>query len=214
MGSLQQALVVERGMEMARAARIHAAEVIVGGDHLALAFARHHRGAGIGVFVVGLDLGRHIVVVARRPGADEAAVAMQAAVDLLARDDVFQHAERVGAGSHQLGLQALELLGDRALAAQPFAEVGAARNHAAVARRGADPEIAALQHDGVDAVAAQFERGREAAIAGAHDHHVGARRRVLRQGVVGRPRLPPPGLGLELGVEDVAAHPRSPSPCR
>src|SRR5262245_54659740 len=77
-------------MEMPGARRIHAAVVVVRGDVFALALARHHAGAGIGVLVVGLDLAREVVVVARRPGADEAAVPVQAALDLLARDDVLE----------------------------------------------------------------------------------------------------------------------------
>ncbi|HYC64752.1 MAG TPA: hypothetical protein VEC14_08490, partial [Reyranellaceae bacterium] len=129
---LEQALVVERGMQMAGAARIHAAVVIVRLDVVLLLAPRHHRGAGIGVFVVGLDLGGEVVVVALRPGADEAAVPVQTALDLLAGDDVLEHGEGVGAGAHQLGLVALELVGDRALATQSLAEVGAARDHAAV----------------------------------------------------------------------------------
>src|SRR5262245_65545309 len=124
-------------MQMPGATGIHAAVVIVRRDHLALALARDHLAAGVGVFVVGLDLAREIGVVPRRPGADEAAVLVQTAVDGFAGDDVLEDGERVGAGAHQLGLLALELLGDRALAAQPLAEIGADRDYAAIARLGA-----------------------------------------------------------------------------
>jgi hypothetical protein len=44
---LEQALVVERRMEMAGARRMHAAVVVVRLDELVLALARHHRGAGM-----------------------------------------------------------------------------------------------------------------------------------------------------------------------
>jgi len=149
---------------------------------------------------------RQLASVARsRPDASQRPPVSQAALDALAGDDVLEHGERVGAGRHQLGLLALELLGDRALAAQPFPEVGAARDHAAVARRCADAEHAALQHHRIDAVAPQLERGRQPAIARADDHHLRPGRRVLRQRVVGRPGFPPPGRRLEVGMEDLFA---------
>src|SRR5262249_5120799 len=106
---------------------------------------------------------------------------------------------------HQLRLLALELFGDRALATEAFAEVGAARDHAAVARAGADAEVAALQHDRADAIAAELERSRQSAVAGAYDGDIGLGRRILRQRVVGTPRFPPPRLGLEVAMEDVLA---------
>ena len=204
---LEQALVVARRMEIAAALHIHAAVVIVGRHHLAHALARDHLGADIGVLVEHLDLARLVVVVR----------GVQAPVKrplVIRPQSIFSRAMisiRVCSESAPLprnsALLALELRLDlRVLAAQSLGDVGAARDHAAVARRGADAEHAALQHDGVDAIAAQFERRRQPAIARTHDHHVGLGRRVLRQGVVGCPGLPPPRLRLEAGSEDVVAH--------
>src|SRR5204863_1684010 len=67
---VEQALVVERRMQARRALDHHAAVIIVAGDFLALALARHHGGAGLrGVVETGEALLLRGEVL-RRPGAD------------------------------------------------------------------------------------------------------------------------------------------------
>jgi hypothetical protein len=144
-----------------------------------------------------------LVVVPRRPGAHEAALLDHPALDLLAGNDVFEHGERVRASAQERRLAAGELFRRLVLAAEPLAEIDAARDHAAVARRGADTEVAALQHNRLGSAAPQLEGCRQAAIARADDDDVGLGRRVLAQRIVWRPRLPPPRPCLEVGVEDV-----------
>src|SRR5262249_46448694 len=111
----------------------------------------------------------------------------------------------LGAGTHQLGLLALELLGNRALAAQSLSEVGAPRDHAAVARAGTTTKITALQHHGADAVAAKLKRGRQPTVASTHNRDIGLSRRILRQRIVGPQRFPPPRLRLEVAMKNVPA---------
>ena len=156
---LQQAAVIERGMELAGALDHHAAIVIVGGDLLALPVARHHVGAETGARIVGADLGGLLGVVARREGAAEAAAHAPVALDALALDHRLHLGERVGGIGQHARHDLLPFLGvaPDALARETLAESRAAADAAAVARRGADAELAAATSNLAQA-AADFER--------------------------------------------------------
>src|SRR5262249_2517605 len=150
--------------------------------------------------VVGADLGRLLLVVPGRVGAAEAAVHAPVAFDALATDHGIDLLQRVGGvGQHALHdpLPRLGIAAD-ALAGEALAHGPAAAHAAAVARRGADAEIAALEHRDVNARPAELQRGRQAAIASTYYQHVGLERRVLRQRVAGMPPFPPPRHRLEI----------------
>ena len=195
-------------MKLPGALHDHAAVVVVRRDLLALLLARHHVGAEPGAGIVGADLGRLLLEVARRVGAAEAAVHAPMAFDAFALDHGLDLGQRIGGvGQHALHdlLPGLGIAAD-ALAGEALAHRRAAAHPAAVARRGADAEIAALQHRHVDARARQLQRRRQAAVARADHQHVGLERRVLAQLVGGMPPFPPPRRALEVLVEDAVGH--------
>src|SRR5579875_3845887 len=67
-------------------------------------------------------------------------------------------------------------------------------------------ELLRLEHHGRRAAASQLERRRKAGIAASDDRDIGAGRGLGRALGIGSPCLPPIGLGLELGMEDLARH--------
>ena len=197
-----------------RRAGNHAAVVIVGGDHpragvrAAPSSCRHWR---ICCRSRPWSPDRRSAWASRRRRSGRSCAV---ALDALARDDGLAHGERIGAGAHQLGSSCARIP-RRSGSCRPgpcrdwcrrdisrrCASRRRRRNRRAPARRRRRR-------------CAQLQRRRQAAIARAHDHDIGLGRRVLGERVVGCPRFPPPRLRLEVGVEDVAAHPRNPSPCR
>ena len=134
----------------------------------------------------------------------------QVTSDLLALDELEDELQR----RHGL---AVERRGARQ--ADPAGELGqlvieAAPDVAGVARARPLAGEAGLEHDRVAPGAGQGERGREPGIARAHHRHVGALRPSLRARLGARRRLPPVGLGLEVGPKNRFAHAASPPALR
>ena len=199
---VEQALVVERRMQLGRALHHHAAVVVVGRHLLALALLRHHVGARAGIGVEAGDAALLELVVLRRPGADEAALLLPEAVDALALDQRLDQAEGVVAG-RQDDLHDLRIAGEH-LAREALADVHAAAHAAAAARAGAGTELGGLEHAGVDAGIGELDGAGEPGIAAADDDHARRARHVdeiAGDRLVG---LPPVGHRLEVLVEDVA----------
>src|SRR4029077_404544 len=109
---------------------------------LALPVARHHVGAQAGAGVIGADLRRLFVVVARRVSAAEAAGHAPVAFDALAADHRLDLGQRIGGVGQHAPHDLLPFLriAAHALAGETLAERRAATHPAAVAGRGADAE--------------------------------------------------------------------------
>ena len=207
---VEQALVVERGMQLGRALHHHAAVVVVGRHLLALALLGHHVGAGARVGVEAGDAALLELVVLRRPGADEAALLLPVAVDPLALDQRLDQAEGVVAG-RQDDLHDLGIAGEH-LAGEALADVDPAADAAAAARAGAGAELGGLEHAGVDPEVGKLDGAGEPGIAAADDGHARLARHVDELAGDRPVGLPPVGHRLEVLVEDVAlAHRRASS---
>jgi hypothetical protein len=70
-------------------------------------------------------------------------------------------------------------------------------------RAGGVPDAPGLEHDNVDSVATQLERGGESTVAGADDSDVDAIGKRSRRLIGGRRPLPPVRRGREAGSGDV-----------
>src|SRR5215475_15516621 len=86
---IEEAVCIERRMQLAGAPHHHAATVEVARDLLVLARLRQHIGLAAGVAVERIEFAGEFVVMSRRIGADETALALVAAFDSLAGDDLL-----------------------------------------------------------------------------------------------------------------------------
>src|ERR1700730_835833 len=134
---IEQALAVERRMQLAGTPHDHAAMVEVARDLVMLARLRQHVGLAAGVAIERVELAGKIVIMPRRVGADEAALALVAAFDPLAGDDFLEQRQRVRRIAQHGRSLARYFVSIRASAArEALAEVDAAADRAAVAAAG------------------------------------------------------------------------------
>ncbi len=138
---------------------------------------------------------------ARRPGPDKPAALLPEAVDPFLVDQPLDQRERVrGVGQQPVRPLRIDLGGAPGKA---LADIDAAADRAAVARAGADPEGAPFEHDRLDPVPRQFERGGEPGIAGADDRDPRLARHIGKLAARRPVRLPPIRLGDKVGVEKI-----------
>ena len=122
-------------------------------------------------------------------------------VDLLFADQAVDQGEGVG-GVGQNILRPLALYVD-CPAGEALAEIDAAADCPAIAGAGAKAEFVRFEHDRIDAMFGQFQRGRQPGIAAADDRHPRLSRhldKLVRDRPIG---FPPIGFGREIPVQNV-----------
>ena len=198
----EQAVEIERGMQLAGPVDDHAARIGVGGHLLALPAARQHDGLRVRNAVQPVDRGRHGLVMRRHRRRHDAAGALIVAVDALAGDDLLHEVERAGGLADHGGRLRL------GQALQALAEEIAAAHHAGVAAAGADAELPGFQDRDARAAPCQMQGGGKACIAAADHGDVDClRRRLLAPD--GRRGFPPKGAFAKILMENLAvAHGR------
>src|SRR5215471_1205767 len=148
--SIEQTLVVERGVQFARSLDDHAAEVVIARHLFALPPARHHVGAGLcGCVEYGETL-RLPLEVFLCPGPDKAPRLFPETFDILFLDYPVDQCKCVRSVRQQAG-NAVGIDVGR-LAGEALADIDPAADRTAVARTGAKAEFACFEHHRVDAV--------------------------------------------------------------
>ena len=194
---LEEAALVEAGMDRAEIRNDRSAAEPVGRDLLMHRCSGHHGEFFAEVFSSELELGCESLVLPGRARHDETPATLEGGVDMLGLEAVHDQIE---------GRLHLAIHGDRMFGAVAALQVAkavfeGASEIAGVARAGALPEIAGVEHGNAAPRPCQDQRGVQPGDAGADDRHVDRRRHGRWRKVERRRRLPPIRCLFEAGCE-------------
>ena len=200
--ALQQPAVILRRVQRRMARYDAAAEIGVAADLGALLAARHRMALDAEFAPVGLEFARHLLVMARRMGADEAAAVFVIAIDSLFRDEAGEEVERG---------ERLPVQGHRArlaVARREIVEAGleAGAALAAVARAATEAGVLGVEHGDAAPGPRHRQRRDQPGVARADDDDIGLRRRIGGRQGGERRVIKPVGRELVIGGEQGVDH--------
>ena len=114
-----------------------------------------------------LNLLGHVIIMALAPGPQKISGLGPAAVDFFPGDQVFNQRE----GIRRIGHEGSGLIRRHGLGEIALAHIDAARNHAAIARRGPKARLIGIKHKAIQAKGRKFQRRRQSRIARPDNHH-------------------------------------------
>src|SRR5215204_4287929 len=190
------------------------AEIVLAVDLLPLPLARQHIALHVGTLVERVEPSGEIVIMLRRVRAHEAAATLVTTVNLLALDQGLEKQKRLGRilkhGS-DLARPCVAILRPGA-APEPFSNTDAAAHRTAIACARPRAEVGGFENDDIGCVTPQLQRGREPCVTSTNDDDIRFGPGIDASIGCRTPRLPPIGLRLEFGMDDIVVYCKSLSP--